>query len=917
MTFDSDLASVPPPMSSGQDPWRRKVLLALGVLALFSYTLLVSGGLLLAHEREAGFALRNLENLGRVLEGHARSTIEKIDTILLATRLQLNTRITATSQEDAATRATATAETSNGTSAALAQYLALISAESQSLRVADASGSFIHDASGTLFPARIHDRDYFRQNRDTPGGGLVISEPLFARITHNWVITLSRRLDAPDGTFAGLVQAAVRAEYFQDFFANLDLGPGQSVTLIDANRRLIARYPAAQDKLGQPLESDRLIDMIGQGLRHISYTAHSAVDGVERLYVVRRVGDFPLYVLVGHAETEYLANWERQRFWGVLSVAVLAVVLGGWMFVWLRTYDRAREIAQGMTRAYDTTFRRTRALLDSLPDPAWLSDRQRRLIAVNDAFAALAGKRAEALLGRTIEEVWPAPAARALAELDAAALTQQCQQKCIGSQPGEHGGERHFEYVTTPVADDAGALAGVAGVARDITQLQEDQARMRHLAEHDLLTDLPNRALLAAHMASALAETLGPQAQIALLFLDLDHFKNVNDTLGHEIGDQLLLQVARRLVDHLDARDTISRQGGDEFAILIRGYGTPARLAGIAQRLGDALAQVFVVEGHELRVGASIGISTYPHDGQDIGALLKNADTAMYQAKAAGGGTYRFFTPEMNARISERVTLENSLRQALDGDGIHLHYQPQVDVASGRLIGFEALVRWRHPVHGEIPPIRFIPIAEESNLINQLGKRVLLEACRQNLAWQRMGLPQVVVAVNLSAVQLRQPELVSQVAEVLRVTGLDARWLELEITESAFVRDTERIIEVLQALRGLGIKLSVDDFGTGYSSLGYLKRLPFDRIKIDQSFVRDLPDNGDDIAIVRAIIGIAGSLQKEVIAEGVERPSQVACLQAQGCQLMQGYHFGRPADSARAEVLLRKMHEAGVFMHMV
>ena len=891
-------SSRPPRLpASSQAPWRHNSLIALGLLALLTYAALVAGGLMFAHEREVEFASRNLENLGRVLEGHAHSTVDKIDTILLATQLQLNETITGEPRDRSSINTT------------LGRYLALINEQSQSLRVADASGRFIHDASGVIAPARIDDRDYFRQNREQPAGKLVISEPLFARITHNWVITLSRRLDDSAGQFSGLVQAAVRAEYFQDFFASLNLGPGQSVTLIDAQRRLIARYPAAPEMLGQPLASERLIGMIGRGETHARYTTKSAVDGVERLYVVRRVGDYPLYVLVGHAESAYLANWYSQLSWGVLSIVLLTLVLSGWIIVWLRTYDRAREIAQDMTRAYATTFRRTRALLDSLPDPAWLSDRERRLIAVNDAYAALAGAPAEDILGQTVEQVWPAEAARPLAELDNAALTQQCQQKHQDSQQLATGERRHFEYVATPVFDEAGELAGVAGVARDITQLHDDQERIRHLAEHDLLTDLPNRALLATHMASALAETLGPQAQIALLFLDLDNFKNVNDTLGHEIGDQLLLQVAQRLTACLDHRDTISRQGGDEFAILIRGYGTPARLAVIAQRLNDALVQPFSVASHELRVGASIGISTYPQDGQDIGSLLKNADTAMYQAKGAGGNTYRFFTPEMKARIFERVSLENSLRRALNSDQIAVHYQPQVDMHSGLLIGFEALVRWHHPEQGDIPPARFIPIAEESSLINQIGDQVLREACRQNRAWQDMGLPPVVMAVNLSAMQLRQPEFASRIAAALAESGLDARWLELEITESAFIRDTERIVEVLQQLQALGIKLSVDDFGTGYSSLGYLKRLPFDRIKIDQSFVRDLPDNADDIAIVRAIIAIAASLQKEVIAEGVEQPQQIEFLLQQGCTLMQGYHFGRPAAAGQAEQLLRRMQE--------
>jgi len=587
-------------------------------------------------------------------------------------------------------------------------------------------------------------------------------------------------------------------------------------------------------------------------------------------------------------------------------VLLLALVLGGWIAVWLRIYDRAHALAQGMTRAYENTTRQTRALLDSLPDPAWLSDREQRLIAVNDAYARACGQPADTLPGQTVATIWPAEAADSLARQDAMALTEQRQQRRTDTQQLADGGIRHFEFISTPVLDEHGELAGVAGVARDITQLHEDQERIRYLAEHDQLTQLPNRSMLADLMSQALALTVGSQAEVALMFLDLDHFKNVNDTLGHEIGDQLLLEAAQRLRSSLDTRDAVSRQGGDEFAILIQGYGSPSRLASIAQRLINALGEPFMVAGHELRVGASIGISTYPQDGKDIGSLLKNADTAMYQAKAAGGNAYRFFMPEMNTRISERVMLENCLRRASRGEDIYLHYQPQVDAQSGRLVGLEALVRWEHPEKGAIPPSRFIPIAEESSLINEIGDWVLREACRQNRQWQDQGLPPVVMAVNLSAVQLRQANLAQRIIAILADTGLDPRWLELEITESAFVHDTERIVAVLDELSAQGIKLSIDDFGTGYSSLAYLKRLPFDRIKIDQSFVRELPGDTDDIAIVRAIIAIADSLQKEVIAEGVEQPEQAAFLLDHGCRLMQGYHFSRPSSAIAIEAVLQQ-----------
>ncbi|MBU1365606.1 MAG: EAL domain-containing protein [Gammaproteobacteria bacterium] len=868
-------------------------MIALGILALLTYIGLVAGGLKVALDRENEFALRNLDNLARVLEAHAHNTVDKIDTVLLASQLRLNTTLAGEAADAGAINA------------ALASYLALIASESQSLRVANAEGNFTHDASGKIASVHIRDRDYFQRNRDG-AAALVISEPLFARITSNWVITLSRRLDDRQGHFAGLVQAAIPADHFQEFFTSLKLGPGQSVALVDRERRLIARYPAAPEHRGNALDSPPLAELIAGQQAYGSFTNSSVVDGLKRLYVARQVGHYPLYVVIGHAPSDYLANWYQQVLWSVLGMLVLALVLGGWIAVWLRIYDRAHALAQGMTRAYENTTRQTRALLDSLPDPAWLSDREQRLIAVNDAYARACDQPADTLPGQTVAAIWPAEAAESMTRQESLALAEQRQQRRTATQQLADGRIRHFEFISTPVLDERGELAGVAGVARDITQLHEDQERIRYLAEHDQLTQLPNRGMLADLMSQALALTFGTQAEVALMFLDLDHFKNVNDTLGHEIGDQLLLEAAQRLRHSLDARDTVSRQGGDEFAILIQGYGSPSRLASIAQRLIDALGEPFMVAGHELRVGASIGISTYPQDGQDIGSLLKNADTAMYQAKAAGGNAYRFFTPEMNARISERVMLENCLRRASRGEDIFLNYQPQVDAQSGRLIGLEALVRWEHPEKGNIPPSRFIPIAEESNLINQIGDWVLHEACRQNRQWQDQGLPPVVMAVNLSAVQLRQANLAQRIIAILAETGLEARWLELEITESAFIRDTERIVAVLDELSALGIKLSIDDFGTGYSSLAYLKRLPFDRIKIDQSFVRELPGDTDDIAIVRAIIAIADSLQKEVIAEGVEQAEQAAFLLDHGCRLMQGYHFSRPTSAIAIEALLQQ-----------
>ncbi len=887
----SSLTTPTTPDSPRPDRWRPLVTVALGVAAMATYVGIVAVGLQRSHDREVELARRGQESLAKVLEQHALATVNKIDTVLTASRLHVGPGLYGANMDRAETNAT------------LARYLALIG-ESQSLRVADREGRFVFDASGMIASATITDRDYFRRNRDDPDGALVISEPIYARITHNWVITLSRRISDKEGGFAGLVQAAAQADFFQRFYTSLNLGEAQSVALLDHRLRLIARYPAAPDKLGQIAASPTLRDLVARGRFEATYAARSGVDDRERLFAMRRVGHHPLYVVVGRDTDDVLANWHRQVWAGVTGALVLAALLAGWIIVWLRTYAHARNLARGMTRAYETTVRQTRALLDSLPDPAWLADRDGRMIAVNDAYTRACGLPAHRVIGHTVEAIWPAETARALRVQDDAALLTQTQQRREGVQTVADGGPRGYEYISTPVLDDHGALVGVAGVARDITQIREDQARIRHMAEHDVLTDLPNRLLLQDRMARALAREAGDETQIALMFLDLDHFKNINDSLGHEVGDLLLQQVALRLRANLDARDTISRQGGDEFAILLQHCSGLSRAAAIAQRLIDALAQPFQVNEHELLVSASIGISVYPQDGADIGTLLRNADTAMYQAKAAERGGYQFFAPEMNARVFERMALETNLRRALQNRELRLHYQPQVDAQSGEVVGLEALIRWRHPDLGEIPPGRFIPIAEETSLINAIGEWVLGEACRQCRTWMDRNLKPVVVAVNLSAVQFRQRNLARVVAAALESAGLAPQWLELEITESALMHDSQRVAEIIDELKALGVRLSMDDFGTGYSSLGYLKRLPIDKIKIDQSFVRELPTNEEDAAIVRASIGIATFLRKGVIAEGVENEAQRDFLLRHGCVEMQGFHFSRGLPAKEAEAFL-------------
>jgi diguanylate cyclase (GGDEF)-like protein len=434
--------------------------------------------------------------------------------------------------------------------------------------------------------------------------------------------------------------------------------------------------------------------------------------------------------------------------------------------------------------------------------------------------------------------------------------------------------------------------------------------RIEHLAYYDALTELPNRSLFHDRVSQVLTRAERDGKEMAILFIDLDRFKTINDSLGHDSGDRLLQAVAQRMSGCLREADTISRLGGDEFVVLLPETGAQGA-AHVAQNILERAVGPYDIAGNQLSITSSIGISLYPHDGADVETLIKNADTAMYHAKDNGAATYQFFTHEMNLAVFERLTVENGLRHALDTDQFVLYYQPQVDIKTGRTIGAEALIRWRHPQLGILPAARFIEVAEETGLIVAIGEWVLHEACRQNRQWQLDGLPAIPVAVNLSARQLRK-HIAQTVVRVLDATGLPASCLDLELTEHVMMQDAEATLTTLDSLRDMGVQLSVDDFGTGYSSLAYLKRLPIDKVKIDRSFIRDISEDPDDRAIASAIIGMGHSLRLKVVAEGVETQPQLAFLRAQGCDEAQGYLLGRPMPAPEfAELLQQRRVAAG------
>lgn len=549
---------------------------------------------------------------------------------------------------------------------------------------------------------------------------------------------------------------------------------------------------------------------------------------------------------------------------------------------------------------------RFRTLADNIAQLTWMTDERGWIFWYNKRWYEYTGTTLEEMQGRGWQKVLHPDYAGGVVEKISHCFKTGEYWEDIFPLRGKDGQYRWFLSQAIPIRNAQGRVVRWFGTHTDITEQKRAEEMITHQAHHDALTGLANRMLFTDHLTFALTQAHRYQKQLAVLFLDLDRFKSINDTLGHTTGDELLKEVAGRLRSCIRETDTVARLGGDEFTILLSQVAHLKDISRIAEKIMEAFEQPFALGEHSFHLTTSIGISVYPEDGSDAETLIKNADIAMYHAKEQGRNAYQFYSPALNIRTLERIILENSLRQTLKRGELELFYQPQFDITTGQIVCTEALIRWRHPELGLLNPMQFIPIAEEIGFIVSIDEWVLRTACAQNKAWQDAGYPPACVTVNLSSRQFRHPHLVERVSEILRKSGLAPQWLELEVTETIAMEDVEHTIPSVRKLTEMGINFSIDDSGTGYSSLSHLKRLPIQKLKIDKSFIRDIAVDPDDRAIVNAIISMAHSMSLRVVAEGVETQEQLWLLHASWCDEIQGYLGSHPLSAEEYEHFISK-----------
>jgi diguanylate cyclase (GGDEF)-like protein len=740
-------------------------------------------------------------------------------------------------------------------------------------------------------------RDYFQHAKNTNDSGIYISKLLASRVSGEETIFFSKRISGANNEFLGVALVGLRLSYFETIYNSITPLLNESFMLLHTDGTILIRYPDTTDRGNRKMpERSPWYRLVASGGGH--YRSPGYFDGQARLVAVQPLHEYPLVVNVAGSEAAALANW-RRRATQIGIGTVLALICSVFLLKILsRQFHRLLKSEAALAEREGSLADRTRELqsandhidaaLQNMSQGLCMFDGSGRLIICNERYLRMYDLSADVIKpGCMLLEMLEHRRQRGSfmnepkeydIELRTAARNKEKLNYTIELQDG-----RVIEVVNRPTVD-----GGWVATHEDITERKRSEAKIAHMAHHDVLTGLPNRAAFNECFAATLQRAKSSDEQFALVCLDLDRFKYVNDLFGHAVGDTLLCEVATRLKATIGGA-FLARIGGDEFTVIVTGTSLLDKTARLAERIVTALGDYMVVDGRKLSAHASVGVAIFPNDAADGEQLICNADAALYRAKAEGPGSYRFFEPEMDRQLRESREIQHDLTSALERNEFQLVYQPEA-LIDGTIVGFEALVRWSHPTRGPIPPAIFIPLAEDGGLIIPLGEWILRSACREAASWKSKAL----LAVNLSPAQFRHGDLPGLVHSVLLETGLSPSRLELEITESVLIDDFGHAQATLRRLKALGVKIAMDDFGTGYSSLSYLQSFPFDKIKVDRSFVTGLDTNNNNAAIVRAVITLARSLNLPVLAEGVETEAQRLILSQESCDQIQGYLIGKP-----------------------
>ncbi len=889
-------------------------------LSVASKRLIIVGtALLLAMVVAVGLALWNMRivaledarqsdaKLGAAIAEQTARSVQAVDLILLQLRAQIAQQAIPSAAAFKATLQTL----------AIQQQLSRLQhslPQSDAFSIIDAQGQLVNVSRRWPVPyADLSDRPYFRYLRSHDDLDAIVTRIMRNRVTGAWTFYVVRRVDGSEGRFLGLVLGAIDLTYFQDFYQSLTGGGDMGVALLDRNGYLVTSFPSGAP-VGEQLRSNnaawgRIVESGHAGF----FEAKGVLQPGERLVSVNPLRDYPLVVDVAVTKAKSLAHWREEAILAATGTACAVLC----MMLLLRALTlQLRRLEQSETSLAERNVR--------------LEAVRRRMESQAEALRASEARLAEksAVLTLTLDNinqgicmvdagnriaVWNARALQML-DLPAALMESQPTFEALTAylrDAGEYAVEAvppralEAQRARVPVVYERmrpnGTIlevqsiplpqAGMVFTFYDVTERRRHEDQIRHLAHHDPLTNLANRTLLQQRLAEGIARASSDAARFALLYLDLDGFKLINDMRGHGAGDALLVQVAGRLLTAVREGETVARTGGDEFAISMPLDGQGRSACALARDIIDLIQAPFEIDGAPCRISVSIGIAQYPDHAAKAGELLRNADIALYKAKADGTGLYRVFDSGLAAQQQRLFVLEQDLRLALERNELSLLYQPIIETQSGKAAGAEALLRWHHPRYGQVSPAEFIPIAEKLRLIVPIGYWVLEQACAEAVLWPET----TYVAVNLSPVQSNHETLITDVQDILARTGLAPSRLVLEVTEGLLLEESSTVLSTMRALRALGIRFSLDDFGTGHSGLGYLRRFPFDVIKIDKLFVQDMVDQPDAEAIVGALMAVSTALNLDVIAEGVETEAQLAALSRRRCRHVQGYLVGRPA----------------------